>query len=88
MKVAICIVGKYEIDSIHINELIRCYDLNNNDNDIFIFSNMDSNNNNKLKNLLNNIKMLESMFDSQYHNDIVKQKHRTYLQYYQLYDYN
>ena len=54
MKIAIIIIGIFNYDENILNEVKRCYSLDNNENDIFIYNNNSLENNEKIKNYFDN----------------------------------
>lgn len=54
MKIAVIIVGIFNYDEKILNEIKRCYSLDNKDNDIYIYNNNSLENNEKIYNYFNN----------------------------------
>ena len=68
MKIAVIIVGKFDFNIDILSETIRCYDLNNENTDIFIYNNSTTEtNNNFLKMFGNKIKCIK-LFDEKLYN--------------------
>lgn len=69
MKIAVIIVGIFEYDEKILDEIKRCYSLDNKESDIYIYNNNSLENNEKIKNYFNNNNINTIIVKSQKYNN-------------------